>query len=124
MVACSRRRLLEGTGLVLAVGLAGCSDEGEEAPGLYAIDVLVLHRAGDDWYEFPAEVGVRVTVENTSNEFREGTLVVTVSREGGEDAWVLEREIRMGRARSRTFELAIDVGATEAGDFEAEAAFD
>jgi hypothetical protein len=120
----TRRALLGAGGLALVGGLAGCSDEDEEAPGLYAVDVLALHREGDEFYEFPEEVGVRVTVENTANEFREGTLVVTVRRADAEDAWVQEREVSMGRARSRTFELAIDVGATEAADFEAEATFE
>lgn len=125
MGAYSRRTLLVAAGTSLASALAGCSDGDEEPPGLVAVDVLTLHRAGDDWYDFPEEVGVQVTVENTDVDTHRGMLVVSLRRADSDELeWVQAREVQLPGGTTRGYRVVFDVGANEAGDFVAEATFE
>ncbi len=105
----SRRELLCSVGLV-AAGIAGCSDDDEPGPGLYASNAQVIHRAGDDRLDYPEDVLVRVTVENTTPDRQEGTLRTRLERleEDGEtaavaDSWTKERDINITRGTSRPY---------------------
>jgi hypothetical protein len=116
---CSRRALL--VGVAGATALAGCSDEDDEEPGLYAIDVLTLYRDGDGWYDYPGEAGVQVTVENTDVDRHRETLVVTLSREASSDTWTQRREIELPGGTTRGYRFQFPVGGPGDGSFTAEA---
>jgi hypothetical protein len=116
---CSRRALL--LGVAGATALAGCSDEDDEAPGLHAIDVLVLYREGDGWYDYPGEVGVQVTVENTDVARHAGTLVVTVRPADGSDSWTRRREIELPGGTTRGYRFGVPVREPGEGSYTADA---
>jgi hypothetical protein len=108
---CSRRALL--LGVAGATALAGCSDDQEEEdPGLVAIDVLTLYRDGDGWYDYPGEVGVQVTVENTDVDRHRKPLVVTLEREADSATWTKRREVELpgGTTRGYRFRFPVDGG--------------
>ncbi|MFB6311042.1 MAG: hypothetical protein ABEH64_07655 [Salinirussus sp.] len=116
------RRVVLGTLVAFAGGLAGCgADEEDPDPGLHAVGVLVLYRSGDGWYDYPDEAGVRVTVENTDVDRHRGTLVVTLQTEESETVGVGRREVNLPGGTSRTFEIPIAVGAVNAESFDADA---
>jgi len=105
----SRRELLCSFG-PLAAAVAGCSDDDEPGPGLYASNAQVIHRAGDDRLDYPEDVLVRVTVENTTPDRQSGTLQTRLERledTGGTPAvaqfWTKERDINITRGTSRPY---------------------
>ena len=102
----TRRRLLGGLAAVATVGLAGCSDEGRDT-GLVAVNTQVLYGAGLPSIDYPRDVGVRVTVENTANEGRSGLLVLELSRVVETDgertvtgSWRAQRDVDLGRGQT------------------------
>jgi hypothetical protein len=107
--ATSRRRLLGWAGLGLAGGVAGCGDDDDDpGPGLYASNAQVLHRPGDDRFDYPEDVAVRVTVENTTSDRQTKTLRTVLERlDDAEttptvaDSWVDRRQLSISRGTSR-----------------------
>jgi hypothetical protein len=116
---CTRRALL--VGVAGATALAGCSDDDDEEPGLYAIDVLTLYRDGDGWYDYPGEVGVQVTVENTDVDRHRETLVVTLSRTASADTWTRRRDVELPGGTTRGYRFRFSVSDPGDGSFTAEA---
>lgn len=118
-----RRRIVRSVGLALCGVLAGCSDD-DPGPGLYASNAQVIHRRGDDRLDYPEDVLVRVTVENTTPDRQEATLRTTLEHldESGEtpavvDSWTDERDISISRGTSRPyFVLFEDVLGTDGAD--------
>lgn len=116
---CSRRRILGGLGLVLCGTLAGCGDDEDPGPGLYAPNAQVVYRPGDGRFDYPEDVGVRVGVENTTSDRQNGRLRTTLELIGDSGAtpgvvesWTDEREITISRGTSRAvfvvFERVLD----------------
>jgi hypothetical protein len=107
VTATSRRRLLGWVGLGLAGGVAGCGDD-DPGPGLYASNTQILHRPGDDRFDYPEDVAVRVTVENTTSDRQTETLRTVLERlDDSEatptvvDSWVDRRQLSISRGTSR-----------------------
>jgi hypothetical protein len=119
---CSRRALLSA--VATATALAGCSDEDEEPPGLVAIDVLLLYREGDGWYDYPGEVGVQVTVENTDVDRHRKPLVVTLERPADSATWTKRREVELPGGTTRGYRFRFPVDDTGEGSYAAEARVD
>ncbi len=101
---------MRSVGLAFCGVLAGCSDDDEPGPGLYASNAQVIHRRGDDRLDYPEDVLVRVTVENTTPDRQEATLRTTLEHldESGEtpavvDSWTDERDISISRGTSRPY---------------------
>lgn len=115
------RRAVLGSLTALSVGSAGCSDEDEPEPGLHAVGVLTLYRAGDGWYDYPDEAGVRVTVENTDVDRHRGTLVVTLLSGSGEEVGIERRDVNLPGGTSRTYEVIVWVGDAAGDSFTADA---
>ncbi len=115
----SRRALLFG--VAGATALAGCSDEDDEEPGLYAIDVLTLYRDGDGWYDYPEEVGVQVTVENTDVDRHRGTLVATLFRASGAETGTQRQEVELPGGTTRGYRFQFTVSDSGDESFTAEA---
>lgn len=119
-----RRRVVCSVALALCGGLAGCSDGDEPGPGLYASNAQVIHRQGDDRLDYPEDVLVRVTVENTTPDRQDATLQTTLEHldERGEspgivDSWVDEQDISISRGTSRPyFVLFEDVLGVDGAD--------
>lgn len=118
---CSRRALLVG---VAATALAGCSSDDEAEPGLVAVDVLTLHRDGDGWYDYPGEVGVQVTVENTDVDRHREPLVVTLERTDDTATWTQRREVELPGGTTRSYRFRFPVSGPGDGSFTAEARID
>lgn len=104
-----RRRVVRSVGLAFCGVLAGCSDD-DPGPGLYASNAQVIHRRGDDRLDYPEDVLVRVTVENTTPDRQDATLRTTLEHldESGEtpavvDSWTDERDISISRGTSRPY---------------------
>lgn len=120
-----RRRVVCTAGLVLSGIVAGCSDEDDDpGPGLYASNAQVIHRRGDDRLDYPVDVLVRVTVENTTPDRQNGLLETTLERletPGGTptvlDSWTDTRQISISRGTSRPyfvlFEDILDADSTD-----------
>jgi|GEM_PF-2104790 len=114
----SRRSLLASAAGGFAVSLAGCTDEGT----FHASNAVVIHRDGDDWYDYPEDVGVRATVENTTPNRQTGVLVVTLRRTDGDGEWAEERAVDIGRGSTITYNVAFeDVADSPDAEFEASA---
>jgi hypothetical protein len=123
MVHVTRRRLLRTVGVSLSLALAGCSEDADEEPGLHAINTLVLHRRGDAWYDYPEDVGVRVTIENTDVDRHQGVVTVTLRSATGEGEWTRERDIDLAGGTSVSLTIAFaDVAESGDAEFEATAA--
>lgn len=110
---------------LLGVGaLAGCSDEDDPDPGLHAVSSRVLYGENVAGVSYPTDVGVEVEVQNTSNERRQGELVVELQRirEGGEetaeDHWTQRRPVNLGRGAARAGIIVIfeNVAETDESD--------
>lgn len=119
----SRRTVLLGAGGALATAVAGCSDEDEPAPGLHAVDVLTLYRPADSWYDYPEQVGVQVTVENTDVDRHQGTLLVRLTRAEVEQTRRKQRAVELPGGTTRAYRVVFDVEGAEAATFSAEARF-
>ncbi len=120
MYRVTRRQVLGAVGTGLAVPLAGCGGGEDPEPGLHAINALVIHRQGDDWYDYPEDVGVRVTVENTDVDRHRGTVVTTLRRTDGEDEWTREREVELSGGTTRGLRVVFESVAESGEDsFEA-----
>jgi hypothetical protein len=119
----SRRAFLVGAGASLATAIAGCSDEDDPEPGLHAVDVLTLYRDGDGWYDYPGQVGVQVTVENTDADRHRGTLVVALSREGTDETRRVERDVELPGGTTRGVRVVFDVAGDGDASYTAEAWF-
>jgi hypothetical protein len=105
-----RRRAIRAVGLALSGILAGCGGDDGPGPGLYASNAQVIHRRGDDRLDYPEDVLVRVTVENTTPDRQNATLRTTLEQldESGETpavrgSWTDEREISISRGTSRPY---------------------
>ncbi len=105
-----RRQVVCSVGLVLCGAVAGCGDDDGPGPGLYASNAQVIHRRGDDRLDYPGDVLVRVTVENTTPDRQDATLRTTLEHtdEGGGtpavvDSWTDERDISISRGSSRPY---------------------
>ncbi|MEF8781745.1 MAG: hypothetical protein V5A39_02085 [Haloarculaceae archaeon] len=117
----TRRRVLGAAGLLLGGGLAGCGGD-DPPPGLYATDTQVVYRPEDDRFDYPEDVGVRVTVENTSPNRQDATLRTTLEyvTSGGTpavvDSWTREWDISMSRGSSRAYFVVFEgVGGVATG---------
>jgi len=104
-----RRQIIRSVGLAVPGVLAGCSDD-EPGPGLYASNAQVIHRQGDDRLDYPEDVLVRVTVENTTPDRQDATLRTTLEHlDGSADtpavvgSWTDERDISISRGTSRPY---------------------
>jgi hypothetical protein len=86
MTRIGRRRFLAVGGVACAVGLAGCGfdEEGE----LVVSNTQVHYQDGDRRYQYPQDVGARITIENTLTETQTVTLEATLEREESEGSWV------------------------------------
>lgn len=120
-----RRRVLGWLGLALAGPLAGCSSDDDPGPGLYATNAQVIYRADDDRFDYPEDVLVRVTVENTTSDRQSGTLRTTLERvdvSGATpaliDAWTQEQSFSISRGTSRAFLVVFEGLLKEAVDNE------
>lgn len=99
----SRRRWLAVFGSGVAGAIAGCSDE---EPEFLVTNTQLIHRQGDDRFDYPEDVLVRIAVENGKANRQEGTLQITLTHDpgtGGEDVeeWTQEDEISLGQATSK-----------------------
>ncbi len=127
MPTLSRRRFLAGLGGSGMVAVAGCADDDDPEPGLHATTATVLHRPGDDRYQYPEDVAVRVVVENTDLDRHTGTLVVGLERvsDSGEtsgDAWTTERPLDLSGGTTRSYVVVFEgVAESTATTFEATA---
>ena len=102
---------LSASGLGIA-GLAGCLEsQPTNAPDpdpdadVVVTDTRIIHRSGDDRFEYPDDVMVRVSVENNAGERKQRTLVVTLRRnsdpeEGSDSEHQLTDEIDLSHASS------------------------
>lgn len=104
----SRRRVLCWAGLALCGSLAGCGSDDDPGPGLYATNAQVVYRSGDNRFDYPTDVGVRVAVENTTSNRQNGTLRTTLEYVDDAtatptvlDSWTDEREVTISRGTSR-----------------------
>jgi len=114
----SRRAVLAATTGALAASLAGCTEEGS----FHASNAVVIHREGDDWYDYPEDVGVRATVENTTPNRQSGVLAVTLRRTDGDGEWTRERTVDIGRGSTTSLNVAFeDVADSPDAEFEASA---
>jgi len=111
----SRRRILGWIGVALSGTVAGCSDDDDPGPGLYAPNTQIIHRAGDDRFDYPEDVAVRVSVENTTSDRQEATLRTTLEYVEPADgtpavveSWTDERDISMTRGASRQFLIVFE----------------
>ena len=111
----SRRRVLGWFGLAVAGGTAGCGDDDDPGPGLYAPNTQIIHRAGDDRFDYPEDVAVRVSVENTTSDRQEAILRTTLEYAGADDetpavveSWTDERDISIPRGTSRQFLIVFE----------------
>lgn len=89
-------------GGLLAGGLAGCSEQDSE---FLVTNTQLVHRDGDDRFDYPDDVLVRVTVENSFAGRQEGTLELTlVHRPAGdasrETTWEKRDEISIPQGTS------------------------
>jgi len=114
----SRRAVLAATTGALAASLAGCTEEGS----FHASNAVVIHREGDDWYDYPEDVGVRATVENTTPNRQSGVLEVTLRRTDGDGEWTRERDVDIGRGSTTSLNVVFeDVADSSDAGFEASA---
>jgi len=114
----SRRAVLAATTGALAASLAGCTEEGS----FHASNAVVIHREGDDWYDYPEDVGVRATVENTTPNRQSGVLAVTLRQTDGDGEWTRERTVDIGRGSTTSLNVAFeDVADSPNAEFEASA---
>jgi len=96
----SRRHFVGLAGLTVGVGLSGCGDVKTE---FLVTNSQLIHQAGDPRFEYPEDIGVRLTLENTSPDQQSAILVVTLAHEvGGEliDSWTKTEETVLGRGSS------------------------
>lgn len=102
---------------------AGCLGEDSQV-GLYATNAQAVYRPGDSRFDYPEDVGVRVTVENTSPDRRGGELVVTLESidpgTGGtptvRNSWQRRQDVSLGRGATRLdFFVFEGVAQAEAG---------
>jgi hypothetical protein len=114
------------------VALAGCGSE-DPAPGIYASNAQVVYRRGDDRFDYPDDVGVRVTVENTASDRMGGRLVTTLERLGDRadgatpaavQTWRDEREISLSRGTSRAVFVVFEGAGSEGSRYRAGARLD
>jgi hypothetical protein len=127
----TRRRVLGWLGLGLGCGLAGCGGDDDPPPGLYATDAQVVYRRDDDRFDYPTDVGVRVTVENTSPDRQGATLRTTLDRLGQAggtpavvDSWMKTRDISLSRGATRPYFFVFQGAGSDGGPFEARAVLD
>ena len=123
MAHVTRRRVLGAVGVSLSLTLAGCGEGEDEEPGLHAINTLVLHRRGDAWYDYPEDVGVRVTIENTDVDRHTGVVSVTLRSVAGDGQWTQEREIDLAGGTSVSLTVAFE-DVADSGDQEFDATAD
>lgn len=102
MQRCSRRFWLAVTGTALAGGLAGCSDQESE---FLVTKTRIIHHDGDHRFDYPEDILIRVTVENSYDRRQEGTLELVLTyqppgAESPEDTWTLEDDISLGQGSS------------------------
>jgi len=104
----TRRRVLSWGALGVGLALSGCGGD-DPPPGLYASRAQVIHQRGDDRLDYPGDLGVRVTVENTSSDRQQGFLETTLERfdrSGGTpavvDAWSAGRNVELSRGATRS----------------------
>lgn len=105
----TRRYLLGWVGVALGLAGAGCGGD-DPPPGLYASRTQLVYQPGDDRYRYPEDIGVRVTVENTSSQRREGVLETTLEElddsEGtpaAVESWSREQSVSMSGGTTRGF---------------------
>jgi hypothetical protein len=103
MTLVSRRRFLGVFSTWLALAIAGCSDE---EPEFLVTNTQLIHRQGDNRFDYPEDVLVRVAVENGKANRQDGTLRITLTHDPGtgeEDVeeWTQEDEISLGQATSK-----------------------
>jgi hypothetical protein len=130
-VVTGRRRILGWIGLALTAPIAGCGDDDEPGPGLYAPNAQIIYRPGDDRFDYPEDVLVRVSVENTTSDRQSGTLRTTLERldesgtdEGTQeaetptvvDSWTREQSFSISRGTSRAFFVVFEDVLDEAVD--------
>jgi hypothetical protein len=119
---------LIGTGL--GVGLAGCGGE-DPPPGIYASNAQVVYRRDDERFDYPGDVGVRVSVENTASSRQTGRLETTLERiaDDGTTPAVLEtwrevREVSLSRGTSRAVFVVFEGAGEEGSDYRARASLE
>jgi hypothetical protein len=100
--------VLGTAGFVLAGVLAGCGGD-DPPPGLYATNTQVVYRPGDDRFDYPEDVGVRVTVENTSPDRQDATLRTVLEYLAADgtpsvvDSWRKEQKISLSRGSTQAY---------------------
>jgi hypothetical protein len=109
-----RRHVLASVGASVGALLAGCTGEGPP-PGLHAVSATVLYRPGVRGADYPADVPVRVTVENTSGQRRRGRLVVRLDRtDDGTGAgseprtWTQARDVQLQSVTTRAYVVVFE----------------
>lgn len=114
----SRRSVIATAAGGVAAALAGCFGEGS----FHASNAIVIHRKGDRWYDYPQDVGVRVSLENTTPNRQTGVLEVTLRQTDGDGEWTVERDVDIGRGSTSSLNVAFeDVADSPDAEFEASA---
>lgn len=107
----SRREYLAVVcGGLLAGGVAGCSEQESE---FLVTNTQLVHRDGDDRFDYPDDVLVRVTVENSFAQRQEGTLVMTLVHrpdgdESREETWEKREAISLPQGTSTIRRLVFE----------------
>jgi len=101
----SRRTYLGIAGGALSLGLAGCTDTETE---FLVTNTQLIHQNGDDRFDYPDDILIRVAVENTRPSRQEGTLELTLRHDPGTgeddvETWTKTDDIELAQGTTKQY---------------------